>query len=86
MKLQKYITETKIYYLSGKTDSNCNSILFFNTGSQVVSIDGIPLKPGQQLAITGSIGEILVKQYDFIFSQVVGANNQLSIIYKKYVN
>ena len=85
MKLQKYITETKVYYLSGKTDSNCNSITFFNTGSQVVVIDGITLKAGQQLAITGSFAEINIKQYDFAFKQVAGAINSLTIVYKKYI-
>lgn len=85
MKLQKYITETKVYYLSGQTATNCNSVIFYNTGTAKVIIDGIPLAPGQQVVITGSVGEILVKQYSFEFIQFVDSRNELTIIYKKYI-
>ena len=86
MNLQKYITETKVYYLSGQTPTNCNSIIFYNTGSSKVIIDGIPLTQLQQIVITGSIGELLVKQYSFEFIQTAESRNELTIIYKKYVS
>jgi hypothetical protein len=86
MKLQKYITETKLYYLSGQTPTNCNSIIFYNTGSSKVIIDGIPLTQLQQIVITGSWCELLVKQYSFEFVQTAESRNELTIIYKKYVD
>lgn len=86
MKLQKYITETKVFYLSGQTPTNCNSIIFYNTGTSKIIIDGIPLAQGQQVVITGSWCEILVKQYSFEFNKTAESRNELTIIYKKYVN
>ena len=79
----QYTTETKIYVLTGSTDSNCNSILFINTGTSAVTIDAIVLQQGQQLRIDGNVNEILVKTYYFTFA--TGGTNSLTIVYKRYL-
>jgi hypothetical protein len=80
---RKYITETKIILANGSTDSNCNSILFVNTGVTNVTIDGLTLVPNQSFEILGNRDEINVKTYYFTFASLVGA--ALTIIYKRYL-
>lgn len=79
----QYTTETKIFVLTGSTDSNCNSILFINTGTSAVTIDGITLQQGQQFRIDGNRDEILVKTYYFNFA--TGAANSLTVVFKRYI-
>jgi len=83
MSCRQYITETKIYVQNNQAPSNCNSILFVNTGSVAVSIDGLTLQPNQSWEVSGNRDEINIKVYPFTFT--AGANPQLTIIYKKYV-
>lgn len=83
MACQKYITETKLFYANNQTDSNCNSIIFINTGSVNVTVDNVLLQPSQSLAIDGNKDEILVKVYQFNFA--AGSNPQLTVVFKRYV-
>ncbi len=83
MACQKYITETKLFYANNQTDSNCNSIIFINTGSVNVTVDNVLLQSSQSLAIDGNKDEILVKVYQFNFA--AGSNPQLTVVYKRYV-
>ena len=83
MGCQQYTTETKIFVLTGSTDSNCNSILFINTGTTAVTIDGVTLQQGQQFRIDGNQDEILIKTYYFTFA--TGGTNSLTIVYKRYI-
>ncbi len=80
----QYITETKIFSANGQTDTNANSVLFINTGSDKIVIDGLLLQPSQSWSIEGNVNEILVKIYNF---QFLSFNKpSLSVIYKRYVN
>jgi len=83
MACQQYITETKIFYSNNQTDSNCNSIIFINTGSVNVSVDNVTLQPSQSLTIDGNRDEMNVKTYNFQFT--AGTGPQLTVIYKRYV-
>jgi hypothetical protein len=83
MTCRQYITETKIYVENSQTPSQCNSILFINTGSVAVVVDGLTLQPNQSWEISGNRDEMNIKVYPFNF--VAGANPQLTIIYKRYV-
>jgi hypothetical protein len=83
MSCRQYITETKIYTQSGQTDTNANSVLFINTGSDNVNIDGLILQPSQSWAIDGNQDEILIKVYSFAF--VTTAAPSLTVIFKRYV-
>jgi hypothetical protein len=79
----QYTTETKIFVLTGSTDSNCNSILFINTGTSAVTIDGVTIQQGQQFRIDGNYMEILIKTYYFTFAS--GGGNSLTVVYKRYI-
>lgn len=80
---RKYITETKIVYSNIQVDSNCNSIIFFNTGTSNVFVDNIKITPGTSINIAGNRDEILIKVYDILF--IAPGTNALTIIYKRYV-
>lgn len=83
MSCKKFITETKVYSASNSTDTNCNSVIFVNTGTSNVTIDGFTLTPNQSWNITGNENEVLVKVYYFNFS---GAGvNSLTVLFKRYV-
>lgn len=83
MSCRQYITETKIYVANNSTATNCNSVLFINTGTASVNIDGLVLQPNQSWAITGNENEMLVKIYYFNFDTTGVAN--LTVIYKRYL-
>lgn len=81
---RRYITESKIFTSNNQTDTNANSVLFVNTGSVNVIIDGLTLQPSQSWAIDGNENELCIKVYTIQFA--AGTNPQLTVIYKRYVN
>lgn len=81
--MQQYITETKIFFQSGSTPTNCNSVLFVNTGTTTINIEGLILTPAQSWNIDGNENEINVKTYYFTFSGV--GTNALTVIFKRYL-
>ena len=81
---KKYITETKVFSANNSTASNCNSILFINTGSVAVTVDLLVLQPGQQLAINGNKNEI--NEHTYYFNFAAGLNPSLTVIYKRYIS
>ena len=83
MNCRKYTTDTKIFLSNGQTDTDCNSVIFYNTGTNLVNVDGINLQPGQQFRIDGNEIEQLVKAYYFQFSGILV--NELTVIYKRYL-
>jgi hypothetical protein len=83
MTCRQYITETKLFYSNNQTDTNCNSIIFINSGSVNVSVDNVILAPNQTLAIDGNRDEMLVKVYEFNFA--AGSNPQLTVVFKRYI-
>ena len=81
--MQKYVTETKIFFQSGSTPSDCNSILFINTGTSIVNIEGLVLQPSQSWSVEGNYCELCVKYFNFIFSGI--GTNSLTVIIKRYL-
>lgn len=81
--IQQFITETKIFTSNGQTDTQANGVLFINTGTINVSIDGLVLQPSQSWEISGNRNEMLIKIYDIYFSTTSGAS--CTVIYKRYV-
>lgn len=79
----RYTTETKVFITNGQTDTNCNSVIFVNTGQDVVNVDNLNLQPGQKLEISGNRDEVLIKVYTFAFSTFVQPS--LTIIFKRYL-
>ena len=83
MACQQYITETKIFYANNQTDTNCNSVIFINTGSVNVTVDNVTLQPSQSLTIDGNRDEMNVKIYNFSFA--TGSKPQLTVVFKRYI-
>ena len=83
MNCRKFITETKVFSASSQTDTNCNSVIFVNTGTTNVTIDGFTLTPNQSWNITGNQDEILVKVYSFNFTG--SGVPSLTVLFKRYV-
>ena len=79
----RYTTETKVFITNGQTDTNCNSVIFVNTGQDVVNVDNLNLQPGQKLEISGNRDEVLVKVYVFAFATFVQPS--LTVIFKRYL-
>lgn len=83
MACRKYTTDTKIFLENGQADTDCNSVIFYNTGTNPCQVDGVVLQQGQQLRIEGNENEQLIKIYPFQFS---GAGvSELTVIYKRYL-
>ena len=80
---RKYTTDTKIFLRDGQADTDCNSVIFYNTGTNSVNVDGVVLQQGQQLRIEGNENEQLVKVYNFQFSGALVS--ELTVIYKRYI-
>lgn len=87
MRLIEYTTETQVYYTTGSIESNCNSILFLNTGTVDAIIDGVRLSIGQSLAIEGNENEINIKKYPIFFQDGGSPSDtgNLTIIRKIYL-
>jgi hypothetical protein len=83
MSCRQYIIETKVFVLTGQTDTNCNSILFINSGTSTVTVEGVVLAVGQQFRVDGNLDEMLVKTLQFTFA--TGGVNQLTVVFKRYL-
>lgn len=82
---QKYYVTAEQYNTNDKIYSNCNSMLFINTGTVAVSIFGVTLQPVQSLEIQGNRGEIDTTQYIIRFPTPQNAGNELTVIRKFYI-
>jgi hypothetical protein len=58
-------------------------VIFVNTGTSNVTIDGFTLAPNQSWNITGNADEMNIKVYSFNFSG--SGVNQLTALFKRYV-
>jgi len=83
MNCRRYTTDTKIFLRDGQADTDCNSVIFYNTGTNPVNVDGVVLQQGQQLRIEGNENEQLIKIYTFQFSG--SGVDELTVIYKRYI-
>jgi hypothetical protein len=71
------------YDTNGFITSSCNTITFYNLGSNVATIEQIPLQQGQSFSIDGNAGEIIRKQFLVTFTGT--GTNQLLTIQKNYL-
>lgn len=70
---QGYTVQTSFYAEAAWVDSNCASIIFFNsvdpvTGGKNLNVIGFVLAPGQALAVNGNTGEIDLTRYYISFT------------------
>lgn len=71
------------YDQNGFITSSCNTITFFNLGSNLVTIEQVPLQQGQSFSIDGNAGEIIKKQFLATFTGA--GTNQLLTIQKNFL-
>jgi len=65
--------------------SECNTICFWNKGRQDVTINGVMvLAPGESFTFGGYPGEMLVQEFDIIFTNDREADCKLIVISKQY--
>lgn len=81
---QKYYIETKIFNTSSKVYSDCNAIIFINTGTTNVNVNDVVLAPTQKLTLSGNFAEIDTTQYQITFQNPIDPNNQVTILRKLY--
>lgn len=62
----------------------CNSVIFFNSGTDIAFIEGCPITPGASLAITGNECEVTFDVLQLTFANAVGTIQQMTIIKKSY--
>lgn len=82
---QRYYVDMQQYFTNEKIYSDCNSILFINTGTQAVNIQGVVLQQTQSLEIQGNRGEIDTTQYIISFPTPNNTGNNLTVVRKIYV-
>jgi hypothetical protein len=75
--------------------AECNTVVFWNQGDTVVTVDNLTLNPpdpttgkeGVAYTYEGYPGEMLVRSFDIVFAvDGVHTNNKLMITFKKYQN
>lgn len=79
----KYTTETQTYSAPNDLDidSQCIDILFLNSATGTIYINGFPVPTGQTYAITGNDNELNVTKYKVSFA---GATGSVIVTRRKY--
>lgn len=76
-------TNTTNFFVAEETmvTSNCIAIAFFrpSTGTNDVSVNGIPIEAGTTLTISQNVGDFDVSQYEVKFTNT-GGSNKLHVI------
>lgn len=84
MEIITFHTAVEIFTASGNTESNFNTADFINAGTSNVSINSIPITPGNSWSSVGNNGEIdKTNQYRIVFS---GTGTNKLVIAKKIYN
>ena len=81
--MKNYKTEMQTYTeLETDVDSFCNDILFYNSATTTVYVNGFPVATGGTLVINGNEGEINTTKYKLSFN---GGTGSVFVIRKKYL-
>jgi hypothetical protein len=82
-----YTYNTQILRASGSVESRCNGITFVNIGSDIVTVLGFPMQPGQWFEPPNQIaGGRDMTNYDASFAQGAGTQPALLIIRQFYAD
>lgn len=82
--LIEFVTNRSTYTTGQSVTSNCNSITFFNTGTNTMVVDGVSFAPQTSIVFGGNVGEITNQNFNLSFS---GAGNSQATVYRKvYLN
>lgn len=82
MNLIPFSANEEIITNSGSVESNCNGIVFINTGVSVCTVLSVALTQGQSLNIPCNIGEVDKTNYRVVFD--TNADRRLIVIRKNY--
>ena len=83
--LIEYTITNNSYTKGQDIKSDCNSLTFYNNGTNIVVVDGVQYMPGQQFPIPGNLGEIIRKNFNLQFVNI-GGNNNVVVYRKIYIN
>lgn len=82
--MRKYITQTQVYDETMlDVDSFCNDIIFLNSTTGTVYVDGFPVAAGATYQISGNEGEINTTKYKLSFG--TGNTGLVYVTRKKYI-
>jgi len=82
---QDYEIETVQYGAGQYIPSNCNTIMFTNTGVGTIYIDKLPLIPNTTMVIDGNVNEKCVHQFNLEMQSPFLAGQQCTITRKIYI-
>jgi hypothetical protein len=81
---RKYKWLTQVYTgADNQIKSDCNAIIFYNSGTSLVYVNSWPLQPGDRLILGGNENEIDTSLYTISFSP--GGTNEFYVLRKYYV-
>lgn len=76
----------QVYRTTSQIPSECNSILFRNQGTSIVTIDNmVILQPGQNFEISGNAGELLIHDFQVYFTNTGVQINELLVAFKVFI-
>lgn len=79
---QKYNIDIAIVTAPGSITNQSAETTFYNLGTAIAVVKGLPLQTGQQLIINGNNNELDVTQWYIAFTG--GGTQQLAVIRKLY--
>jgi hypothetical protein len=80
LSLIEFVTNRSQYTVGQSVTSNCNSITFFNTGTNTMVVDGVNFAPQTSIVFQGNVGEITNQNFNLSFT---GAGTSLVTVYRK---
>lgn len=83
--LIEFATNRSQYTNGQSIISNCNSITFFNTGTNTMVVDGVSFAPQTSIVFQGNIGEITNQTFNLSFVNI-GGYNEATVYRKQYIN
>lgn len=81
-----YLVDVQNYVDSQRIESNCNGILFYNTGTVTVTVQGFPILPGSSWGVDGNWGEFDTTYYTVAFPPNSTGVQSVHVVRKTYSN
>jgi len=78
----EYIEKFEIINITQEIPSDCNELTLINTGTSIVTLNGLTINPGGQYVSSGNQNEINRSRYKLIFAP--GGTNEIFLIRKIY--
>jgi hypothetical protein len=78
----EYIEKFEIINQTQEIPSDCNELTLINTGTSIVTLNGLVINPGGQYVSSGNQNEINRSRYKLIFATI--GTNEIFLIRKIY--